>query len=105
MIDSTAAESALDWLTKNAEEHARLVGELRKADDGIKKIEALLIKGMDNQGVPISIRQAHARADERYHEALDRATAAKIELVRNEDLMDAAKTRISLYQTMVKDRL
>jgi hypothetical protein len=105
MIDPTKAELALEWLTNNADEHAILVGELRAAEDGVKKIEALLIKGMDNQGIPVSIRQAHARADERYHDALDRATAAKVALVKNEDLMDAAKIRISLYQTQVKDRL
>jgi|SRR5690554_5078292 hypothetical protein len=105
MIDSSQAESALEWLTKNAETHAELVGELRRAEDAVKKIEALLIKGMDNQGIPVSIRQAYARADERYQEALDRATEAKIALVKNEDLMDAAKIRISLYQTQVKDRL
>lgn len=105
MIDPTAAESALDWLTKNAGEHARLVGEYRTAEDGVKRIEALLIKGMDNQGIPVSIRQAYARADERFAEAQTRATLAKIALVENEDLMDAAKIRISLYQTEVKDRM
>lgn len=105
MIDPSEAESALEWLTKNAETHATLVGQLRRAEDGVKKIEALLVKGMDNQGVPVTLRQLHARADDRYQEALDLATSCKIELVKNEDLMDAAKTRISLYQTMVKDRL
>jgi len=105
MIDPTEAESALDWLTKNAGTHAKLVGQLRRAEDGVKKIEALLIKGMDNQGIPVSIRQAHARADERYQNALDLATSCKIDLVENEDLMDAAKIRISLYQTMVRDRM
>ena len=105
MIDPAAAERALDWLTENADTHATLVGELRRAEDGVKKIEALLIKGMDNQSVPVSIRQAHARADERYHAALDGATAAKIALVKNEDLMDAAKIRIMLYQSQIKDRL
>ncbi len=105
MIDPTAAESALDWLTHNAGEHARLVGSLRAAEDGVKKIEALLIKGMDNAGIPVSIRQAHARADDRYAEALTAATFAKVALVKNEDLMDTAKIRISLYQTQVRDRM
>lgn len=105
MIDPTRAEKALDWLRNNADEHARLVGELRKAEDGIKKIEALLIKGMDNQGVPVSIRQAHARADDRYQTALDDATAAKIALVKHEDLMDVEKLEIGVYQTKVKDRM
>ena len=105
MIDPTEAERALDWLTRNADTHATLVGQLRRAEDGVKKIEALLIKGMDNQGTPVTLRQAHARADERYQQALDVATSAKIDLVKNEDLMDAAKIRISLYQTQVKDRM
>ncbi len=105
MIDPSAAESALDWLTKNAGEHARLVGDLRAAEDGVKKIEALLIKGMDNAGIPVSIRQAYARADDRYAKALDVATFAKVALVKNEDLMDTAKIRISLYQTQVRDRM
>jgi hypothetical protein len=105
MIDSTKAESALDWLTANADLHAELVGAYRAAEDYIKKIEALIVKGLDNHGVPITVRKDYARADERYQKALDDATAAKIALVKNEDLMDAAKIRISLYQTMVKDRL
>jgi hypothetical protein len=105
MIDPTKAELALEWLTNNADTHAELVGALRSAEDYIKKIEALLVKGMDNQGVPITVRKDYARADERYQKALDDATAAKIALVKNEDLMDAAKIRISLYQTQVKDRL
>ena len=105
MIDPTKAEAALEWLTHNADTHAELVGAHRAAEDYIKKIEALLIKGMDNQGIPISVRKDYARADDRYQKALDDATAAKIALVKNEDLMDAAKIRISLYQTQVKDRM
>lgn len=105
MIDPTEAESALEWLTKNARMHAELVGQLRRAEDGIKKIEALLIKGMDNAGVPVSIRQAHARADDKYQDALDLATTCKIDLVEHEDLRDCARHRIMLYMSQVKDRM
>ena len=105
MIDAGAAERALDWLEKHARNHAELFGDSLRKERKIEKMEALLIKGMHNEGIPITIRKAHARADERYQECLDEATEAKIRLVEHEDLRDVAKLRISLYQSQVKDRL
>jgi hypothetical protein len=105
MIDPTEAERALEWLTKTAGTHAELVGQLRRAEDGIKKIEALLVKGMDNHGVPVSVRKDYARADSRYQEALDLATQCKIDVVEHEDLRDCARHRIMLYMSQVKDRM
>lgn len=105
MIDPSAAESALDWLEKNAKHHAELFGDWLRKDRAIDKIESLLIKGMHNEGVQIALRKSYAKADERYQNALDAATEAKIKLVEHEDLRDTAKLRISLYQSQVKDRL
>lgn len=105
MIDPTDAERALKWLEDHAREHARLYGDSLRKERAIDKMEALLIKGLHNQDVPITIRKSHARADERYQAALDEATEAKIKLVEHEDLRDTAKLRISLYQSQVKDRL
>lgn len=104
-VDPTDAEKALAWLEKHAMEHARLYGDSLRKERAIDKIEALLIKGMDNQGVPATLRKSFARADDRYQAALDEATEAKIRLVEHEDLRDAAKIRISLYQSQVKDRI
>jgi hypothetical protein len=105
MVDPTEAESALKWLEEHAREHARLYGNSLRKERAIDKMEALLIKGLANQNVPVTVRKAYARADERYQEALDEATEAKIKLVEHEDLRDTAKLRISLYQSQVKDRL
>lgn len=105
MIDPTDAESALEWLEKHAKEHAALYGDSLRKERAIEKIEALLIKGLANQDIPVTIRKPHARADDRYQSALDEATEAKIKLVEHEDLRDVAKLRISLYQSQVKDRL
>lgn len=105
MIDPAPAERALDWLEKNAVEHARLFGDSLRKERNIEKIEALLIKGLHNQDLPVTLRKPHARADQRYQEALDEATEAKIKLVEHEDLRDVAKLRISLYQSQVKDRM
>lgn len=105
MIDPTDAENAQRWLEEHAREHAHLYGDWLRKEKGVDKIEALLIKGLHNQGVPITIQKAHARADERYQTAVDQATEAKIKLILHEDLRDAKKLKISLYQSQVKDRL
>src|SRR3990167_6212400 len=105
MIDPTAAESALEWLEKHAKEHAQLYGDSLRKERAIEKMEDLLIKGLHNEGIPVTISKAHARADDRYQTALDEATESKIKLVEHEDLRDTAKLRISLYQSQVKDRL
>lgn len=105
MIDSGAAERALNWLEENARRHATLYGDSLRKERAIDKMESLLIKGMHNQDVPATLRKPYAKADDRYQAALDEATEAKIALVEHEDLRDVAKLRISLYQSMVKDRL
>jgi hypothetical protein len=105
MIDPTDAEKALKWLESNAHAHANLYGDSLRKERAIEKMEALLVKGLANQGVPVTVRKSYARADERYQTALDEATEAKIKLVEHEDLRDVARLRISLYQSQVKDRM
>lgn len=105
MIDPAAAEKALKWLEDHAYAHANLYGDSLRKERAIEKMEALLVKGLANQDIPVTIRKSHARADERYQTALDEATEAKIKLVEHEDLRDVAKLRISLYQSQVKDRM
>jgi len=105
MIDPSEAERALAWLEKHAKQHAQLYGDSLRKERAIDKMEALLVKGLHNQNIPVTIVKSHARADERYQGALDEATEAKIRLVEHEDLRDVAKLRISLYQSQVKDRI
>ena len=105
MIDSDSAERAADYLRDTAKAVGTLTKQAKEKAAMVKHVEGLLIKAMDNGSLPVSLRQAYARAHDKYKEALLEDAIAAGELAQLDAERDAAKIRISLYQTQVKDRL
>lgn len=103
MIDPTKAEQAADFLRETAKDMEALWKQARLKESMLKHTEALLIKSFND--MPVSIRQAHARAEPRYLEALTEDAEAVAALKGLEARRDAAKILIGLYQSQVKDRL
>ncbi len=79
--------------------------QARQKAHKLKYVEALLVKGMANENVPVTLREKYARADDRYIHAGEEEAAAWAEWISLQERRDTAKTTISLYQSQVKDRL
>jgi hypothetical protein len=103
-IDPTKAEAAQDFLRESAKEVGPLTKQAKLKASMVKHVEGLLVKMQDNSKVPVSVRQAYARAEERYLEAIVEDAEAAGELAGIEARRDAAKSEISFYQSQVKDR-
>jgi hypothetical protein len=108
MIDPTTAEEALTLLRKTAHEMENNVLEAREAARLAKYKQALAIVRMEMANgpkVPATVRKEHALADDEVQEALKKANEKDAYLIGIDARRDAAKTTISLYQSMVKDRM
>jgi hypothetical protein len=105
MIAAEEAEKALTFLRETAPKVAAFTEQARLKAHQLKYVEALLVKGMANQGVPATVQREYARADDRYREAFQEEAAAAAELIGLNERRDTAKITISLYQSMVKDRM
>lgn len=105
MLDEKEADAALDFLRESAAMVLPIALQWKQKVHKLKYIEALLVKGMSNQDVPVTIREKHARADDRYNDAGNEEAEAWAEWISLQERRDTAKTTISLYQSQVKDRL
>ena len=105
MIDTEMAEKALAYLRESAANVGVFTRQAKEKAAQVKHVEALLIKAMDNGKLPVSLRQAYARSDQRYFDVTTEDAIAAGELAQLEAERDTAKIAISLYQTIVKDRL
>lgn len=105
MIDEKEADAALEFLRKSAEMVLPIALQARQKAHKMKYVEALLVKGMANQDTPVTLREKHARADDRYNDAANEEAEAWAEWISLQERRDTAKTTISLYQSQVKDRL
>ena len=103
-VTEAQVEKALSFLTETAPLLGQLVEQARMKESMLKHTEALLIKGMDNGKLAVSLRQAYARAEDRYREAMTEDAKAAGALAELRARRDAAETTISVYQSMVKDR-
>lgn len=105
MIDQEEAEKALAFLRETAGKVTALTKQARLKAHMLKYVEAYLVKGMSNQGVPATLQKDYARADDRFKEAFQEEAEAAAELIGLNERRDTAKITISLYQSMVKDRM
>lgn len=105
MIDEDEAEKALDYLRRSAENVLPICKQAKLKAHMVKYMEGLLIKGLANQNIPVTIRKETARADDRYIEAGNEEAEAYAEWISLQERRDTARITISLYQSQVKDRL
>jgi hypothetical protein len=108
MIDPEAAEKALDYLRRTSVGMERLVLDAKESARKAKYVQALAIVRMANangEKVPATVRKEHSWADPEVQAAFQEEDAAAAKLIGIDAQRDAAKTTISLYQSMVKDRM
>src|SRR3990167_6556356 len=105
MIDIEKAEEAVAFLRDTAKRIAELWEQSRKKENLLKHTDALLEKKYHGEMVPGPLSRPHARADQKYQEAIDEDAIATAELKGLEARRDAAKITIGLYQSQVKDRM
>lgn len=103
-IDPTKAEEALDFLL-NVSELEEIYRAAKSAERMIQYEEALLVKGMDNQKLAANLKQAYARADDRWKRRADVEAEAYAKLKVTEAERDAKKLSIMVYMNQNKDRL
>jgi undecaprenyl pyrophosphate synthase len=105
MIEKDEAEKALQNLYKTQKYVRHITLQARLKAHMLKHTEGLLVKSQHNQGIPVSVAREYARADDRYLEALKEEAEAAAELHSLNESRDTDKIAISLYQSMVKDRM
>lgn len=105
MISEEEAERALTFLRTSAESVLPIAKQARLKAHLLKYTEALIVKSMANQEVPVTLREKYARADDRFREAGDEEAEAYAEWISLQERRDTARITISLYQSQVKDRL
>ena len=108
MIDPDDAERALDFLRKSSMQVERLTLEKLEAARKAKYTQALAIVRMENANgtkIPATVRKEHSWADSEVQAAFEAEDKAAAKLIGLDAQRDAAKTTISLYQSMVKDRI
>jgi hypothetical protein len=108
MINPEDAEKSLDYLRRTAVGMERIVLSEKEAARKAKYVQALAIVRMANangEKVPATVRKEHAWADPDVQEAFKAEDEAAAKRIGIDAQRDAAKTTISLYQSMVKDRM
>jgi len=103
-VDSKDAEDALAFLRRTGKDVLPLATQARLKSHMLKHVEGLIVKGMANQGVPISIQKEYARADERFVQISQEEAEAYGEWMSIQESHDTARIAITLYMSMVKDR-
>jgi hypothetical protein len=108
MIDSDKAEKSLEYLRRTAMEMERIVLDEKETARKAKYQQALAIVRMANangEKVPATVRKEHSWADSEVQEAFEAEDKAAAKRIGIDAQRDAAKITISLYQSMVKDRM
>lgn len=105
MISEEEAEKALRFLMETGNSVKPLCSQAKKKVHQVKWTEALLVKGMANQDVPVTLREKYARADQRYIDACNEDAEADGEWKGLQERRDNARITISLYQSQIKDRM
>jgi hypothetical protein len=105
MLPEESAEDALTFLRESAKMVLPLAKQAKLKAHMLKHIEGLLVKGMANHDIPVTLREKYARAEDRYREAGEEEAEAHAEWMSLQERRDTARITISLYQSMIKDRL
>jgi hypothetical protein len=108
MIDTGTVEDAVEFLRTTALDMERLVLAEKEAARKAKYTQALAIVRMANangEKVPATVRKEHSWADAEVQAAFKAEDEAAAKRIGIDARRDAAKTTISLYQSMVKDRM
>jgi hypothetical protein len=108
MINPDDAEKALEFLRKSSMQMERTVLHAKESARKAKYTQALAIVRMANangEKVPATVRKEHSWADSEVQAAFKEEDEAAAKLIGIDAQRDAAKTTISLYQSMVKDRM
>ncbi len=105
MIEKDAAEDALANLYKTQKYVRPITLQARLKAHMLKHVEGLLVQSQHNQKVPATIAKEYARASDRFVEAFTEEAEAAAELASLNESRDTDKIAISLYQSMVKDRM
>lgn len=105
MIEKDEAEVALANLYKTQKYVRPITLQARLKAHMLKHVEALLVKSQHNQGIPVTLAKDYARAEERFVDASKEEAEAAAELASLNESRDTDKIAISLYQSMVKDRM
>jgi hypothetical protein len=110
MIDTEAAEKALNYLRTSAVEMEVLERNAKAAARKAKLVQALAIERMGkvndpNTKVPATIRKEISWADTEVQEAFKAADEADAHLIGINAQRAAAKDTIILHMSMVKDRM
>ena len=105
MIEKDAAEEALANLYKTQKYVRPITLQARLKAHMLKHIEGLLVKSQHNQNVPATVAKEYARAEDKFLEAIKEEAEAAAELASLNESRDTDKIAISLYQSMVKDRM
>ena len=103
MIDSSDAETALEFLRESAAPYGRLVEQARLRESKIKHVKALLMKKWNES--TIGAQEREAMASKEYLDCLIEDAQAAGELERVKAERKHAEITVSLYQTKVRERL
>lgn len=97
MVTDEAAESAADFLYKNAKRAGELRGDRIYAEEYRKHLKALLMAQANDQ--PVNAREQFAYGHEKYLEHLKALRSIVAADEENRALREAACMRISVFQT------
>jgi len=105
MIDTESAETALAELRLTDRDKSNALIDARLSAQKLKYEIALAIERLGNEGVPVTLRKDLAYKSDNVVKALKEEAAAAGYLTLVDASRDTNQTEISLYQSMVKDRL
>lgn len=96
------AEKALDYLLKTAEQYGDLLRNTTYLREKVKIIESQLFNESEAKGV--DARKADAKARPEYHTVVEELSKVEGELAYLKAMRDAASAKISLFQSILRDR-
>src|SRR6185503_8516286 len=108
MINPEDAEKSLEYLRRTSVQMEQIVLKEKETARKTKYTLALAMIRMANangEKIPATVRKEHAWADSDVQTAFKEEDEAAAKRIGIDAQRDAAKTTISLYQSMVKDRM
>lgn len=100
MITNKDIEKALDFLRDSSKEAGIKLAHYEYLDAYTKVIKAEIMS--EHNTLPVNAQEREAFRDERYKEQLKNVETARLQAEEIKFLIDAARTKISAWQTMVK---
>jgi hypothetical protein len=100
MISQKDIEKALDFLRDSGLEAARAISEYEYVESYLSVIKAELMS--EHPDLAVNAQEREAKRHQRYKDHLDIIRTARHESEKYKFLIDAAKAKISAWQTMEK---